>query len=363
MGKQALVLFLSLLAILVVFGAAPSRAQPPVSKARGATPAAAPGDLAEKVEAVARRLGVRVPPGLGPASRVRFLHDRLLELADDRKPASSGWLPGNLVRYLAVALEGAPSEVWRRGVRSPSATDRSAAADLALLLDAIDTKLDHFEAKQSAFPQATTTPANDDCTQAIAVGNESVAASTLGATNDGTASCGASAASPDVWFQYVAPASGLGVDHSPEMVRLAREQNREAVAQGRLEVREARADRLPFPDETFTCAAMSGVLGFLPDPVAAFAEIRRVLRPGGRFMTLGSDPELRGTPAAPEPMASRLRFYESDELEAFARAAGFEEVEVSRRTLDHYAREAGIPEEHIALFGDAGSRFLFARRR
>lgn len=155
------------------------------------------------------------------------------------------------------------------------------------------------------------------------------------------------------------------VDHSPDMVRLARQTNRDAVADGRLDVYESRGERLPFPDGTFTCAVMTGVLGFLPDPVAVLAEIRRVLRPGGRFVGLGSDPELRGTPAAPEPMASRLRFYEDAELEALGRDAGFEEVEVIRRDLTPHARAVGVPEEHLALFAGPGpgARFLLARRR
>ncbi|MGH2725493.1 MAG: class I SAM-dependent methyltransferase [Actinomycetota bacterium] len=152
-----------------------------------------------------------------------------------------------------------------------------------------------------------------------------------------------------------------GVDHSPDMVRLAQAENRDAVRDGRLEVREASAESLPFPDATFTCAAMTGVLGFLPHPVATLAEIRRVLGRGGRLVVLGSDPELRGTPGAPEPMASRLRFYEDDELREFGRQAGFEEVEVARRDLEPFAREAGVPEEHVALFAGA-TRFLLARR-
>src|SRR5579859_139510 len=115
------------------------------------------------------------------------------------------------------------------------------------------------------------------------------------------------------------------VDHSPDMVRLAQEVNHEAVAQGRLTVRRASADRLPFPDATFTCAAMTGVLGFLPAPVAALREIQRILREGGRLVALGSDPQWRGTPAAPEPMASRLRFYTDDELRQLALEAGFED--------------------------------------
>jgi SAM-dependent methyltransferase len=152
------------------------------------------------------------------------------------------------------------------------------------------------------------------------------------------------------------------VDHSPDMVRLAQEVNHEAVAEGRLEVQQASADRLPFSDATFTCAAMTGVLGFLPDPVEALREIRRVLAEGGRLVVLGSDSAWRGTPAAPEPMASRLRFYSDDELKGLALAAGFDGAVVVRWDLEPFARRAGVPEEHIALFAGAGAPFLLARK-
>jgi SAM-dependent methyltransferase len=151
------------------------------------------------------------------------------------------------------------------------------------------------------------------------------------------------------------------IDHSPEMVRLAREQNAEAVAEGRLEVIEASADRLPFPDEMFTCATMTGVLGFLPDPVSAFAEIRRALADGGRLVLLGADPEWRGTAAAPEPMASRLRFYEDDDLVRLAQDVAFTDVRVDRRSLFEPAQEAGVPDEYLEFF-DAEAPFLVARK-
>jgi SAM-dependent methyltransferase len=154
------------------------------------------------------------------------------------------------------------------------------------------------------------------------------------------------------------------IDHSPDMVRLAAQMNRDAVAEGRLDVRQADAASLPFADATFTCVAMTGVLGFLPDAVAAFAEIRRVLKPQGRLVALGSDPELKGTPGAPEPMASRLRFYDSEDLERLARQAGFDDVRVVRHDLERFAREAGVPEEHVPLFAaklGEGARFLVCR--
>lgn len=151
------------------------------------------------------------------------------------------------------------------------------------------------------------------------------------------------------------------IDHSRDMLRVAREQNAEAIAEGQLEIVEGDAAALPFEDSRFTAAVMTGVLGFLPDPLAAFAEIRRVLEPGGRFVALGADPALKGTPAAPEPMASRLAFYTDEEHERLGREAGFEGVEVKRIPLLEHARDAGVPDEHLPLF-EGGTPFLVARR-
>jgi hypothetical protein len=51
-------------------------------------------------------------------------------------------------------------------------------------------------------------PANNACANAIAVAAGTVNGTTIGSTNDGTGSCGASASSPDVWYRYVAPLDG-----------------------------------------------------------------------------------------------------------------------------------------------------------
>ncbi|MGH2503669.1 MAG: class I SAM-dependent methyltransferase, partial [Ktedonobacterales bacterium] len=151
------------------------------------------------------------------------------------------------------------------------------------------------------------------------------------------------------------------IDHSYDMVQLASAENREAIAAGRLTIQQADAERLPFGDDSFTRAVMTGVLGHLPDPVAVFRELRRVLAPGGRLIALGSDPELRGTPAAPEPAASRLRFYDDAKFLALATAAGFSDARVERRDLEEHARASGVPEEHLDLFRGP-ARFLFARK-
>jgi SAM-dependent methyltransferase len=154
------------------------------------------------------------------------------------------------------------------------------------------------------------------------------------------------------------------IDHSRDMVRVAREVNREAISQNRLEIREGEADSLPYPDGTFTCAVMTGVFGFIPDPLKALSEIQRVLAGRGRLVLFTGSKELRGTPAAPEPMASRLFFYEDQELEELARKAGFDAAVVEHPDFEQPARDVGIPEEFLGLFkGRAGGQLLIARKQ
>ncbi len=153
-------------------------------------------------------------------------------------------------------------------------------------------------------------------------------------------------------------------DHSPTMVRLARELNADAIAEGRLTVVEGEADALPFPSHAYTCAVSTGVFAFFPDPVRALREIHRVLDPLGRFVMFTGSSALRGTPANPEPIASRTRSYEDRELVAMARTAGFGDVQVTHPALGRYAREAGVPPEALPLFeGGEGGQLLTARAR
>lgn len=118
-------------------------------------------------------------------------------------------------------------------------------------------------------------------------------------------------------------ARATGVDHSEEMVRLAGDRAPGA------EVVLGTAEELPFPDDSFSAVALSIVLMFLADPVGALGECRRVLAPGGRLAAFTSSPALRGSPAAPEPLASHAHFYEDDELAALAREARFSRVAVA----------------------------------
>lgn len=153
------------------------------------------------------------------------------------------------------------------------------------------------------------------------------------------------------------------IDHSTHLLRVAAEQNESAVAQGRLRLVHAEADELPFEEEKFTCAVMTGVLGFLPRPQATFREIWRTLVPGGRLAVFSGSKALKGTPAAPYPIADHVTWYEDRELADLAKSTGFEKVRVDHPDLGRFAKEAGLDPEIVRFFRQGtGAQLLWARK-
>jgi SAM-dependent methyltransferase len=152
------------------------------------------------------------------------------------------------------------------------------------------------------------------------------------------------------------------IDHSPEMLAVAREANAAAIQGGRLELVEGSAERLPFADDSCTCAAMMQVFFFL-DAERVLAECRRVVRGGGKLTVFTVTEEAKGSPAAPEPMASRGRFYTDEQLVELVRAAGFPDARVEHPDLERHARAAGLPDDLVAFFSGADelSQLLLAR--
>ena len=60
-------------------------------------------------------------------------------------------------------------------------------------------------------------------------------------------------------------------------------------------------------------------------------------------------------------MASRLRFYEDEDLVRLAHDTALTDVRVERRSLEEPAREVGIPDEYVPLFAGEAP-FLVARK-
>jgi SAM-dependent methyltransferase len=83
--------------------------------------------------------------------------------------------------------------------------------------------------------------------------------------------------------QMVGPGGRVtGVDMTPQMVAKARAAAAELGA-ANVEFVEAEAERLPFAGESFDVVVSNGVIDLIPDKDAVFAELHRVLAPGGRM--------------------------------------------------------------------------------
>jgi arsenite methyltransferase len=73
-----------------------------------------------------------------------------------------------------------------------------------------------------------------------------------------------------------------GIDMTPEMLAKARVAAA-AMSATNVEFVEGEAERLPFPDASFDVVISNGVIDLIPDKDAVFAELFRVLAPGGRM--------------------------------------------------------------------------------
>jgi ubiquinone/menaquinone biosynthesis C-methylase UbiE len=129
---------------------------------------------------------------------------------------------------------------------------------------------------------------------------------------------------------YREDAQLTGVELSPAMLEIARARARELGREIDLRVGDAQA--LEFPDESFDSVVCTLSLCTIPDDRGAVAEVRRVLRPDGRFLLL----EHVRSPLLPIRTAERL-------LEPL----------MLRFEADHLTRE---PLEHLRAEGFAIER-------
>lgn len=73
----------------------------------------------------------------------------------------------------------------------------------------------------------------------------------------------------------------VAVDQSEEMLAVARRR-----LGGLVELRQARAEALPFPDESVDGLTFTYLLRYVDDPAATMRELARVVRPGGAIAML-----------------------------------------------------------------------------
>ena len=78
----------------------------------------------------------------------------------------------------------------------------------------------------------------------------------------------------------------VGLDQSPEMLAAGRDRVADAGLGGRIELREGRAESLPFADGEFDALTFTYLLRYVDDVPATLRELARVVRPGGTVAML-----------------------------------------------------------------------------
>src|SRR5467141_3728736 len=155
-----------------------------------------------------------------------------------------------------------------------------------------------------------------------------------------------------------------GLDITPAMIAKAR-RNIERIGAKNIEILAGDATEIPLPDSSVDVVTSNGVLNLVPDKVAAFAEIRRVLKPGGRLQladivvqedvgtVCGLNPQLWADCIGGAAV-------ESEYLEMI-KSAGFSDVRVLKR-LDYFAKSSSESTRRITKTFGAESVVVAAQK-
>lgn len=137
----------------------------------------------------------------------------------------------------------------------------------------------------------------------------------------------------------------VGIDFTPAMVEKARA-NKAKLGLDYVSFVQGDIEDMPLEDNSFDLVISNCVLNLVPDKKKAFAEIKRVLKPGGRFSI--SDIVLKGelTPALRDAAALYAgcvsgALQQDDYLE-IVRTAGFQNLELAKE------RQIELPDDLLA---------------
>ncbi len=127
-------------------------------------------------------------------------------------------------------------------------------------------------------------------------------------------------------------AAVFGIDYSPLSVERAKEYNHELITAGRCFIQEGDVSRLQLDAESFDLAAAFETIYFWPGLEHCFAEVAKILKPGGIFMICNESDGTDDAGLKFEKIIDGMKTYTVETIENALKTAGFCAVESSRHS-------------------------------
>ena len=121
------------------------------------------------------------------------------------------------------------------------------------------------------------------------------------------------------------------IDYSPLSVQQTAAYNKDAVLKGRCVVRQGDVSSLDFVDGSFDLATAFETVYFWPGLGNCFAEVCRILKPGGCFLVVNESDGQDEAGKKFEKMIDGMKLYTAEEIGEAMRSAGFTKV----KTVHH----------------------------
>lgn len=134
-----------------------------------------------------------------------------------------------------------------------------------------------------------------------------------------------------------------GLDYSEVSVACSAAHNADAIAAGRMEVRQGSVENLPFIDAGFDFITTVESFYFWPQPQENLREVFRVLKPGGTFLLIADIHEDGALSRETRDNIERYHLFNptKEEFQSLFRAAGFSDITLHTRAGEHWIAVTG----------------------
>ena len=130
--------------------------------------------------------------------------------------------------------------------------------------------------------------------------------------------------------------SVMGIDFSTVSVEKSLKVNAKAVKEGRCQVTEGNVASLPFEKGMFDMVTAFETIYFWPDIEHCFNEVKKVLKPGGRFVIVNESDGSGPMDAKWENLIEGMHTYRPEEIRTLLSNTGFSNINIQKNEAKHW---------------------------